>query len=379
MSKKVYLVLLGCFIQGAVCAQKEMAVLLSIQNTSGWACKNKLTAIPWQQIQAAWPQADTAHMMVTDNKGRQVAFQLEKGGSTTVQNLLVQVSVPAKSTLRLYVKRGTKKTFPPKVFGRLVPERYDDFAWENDRIAFRMYGKALEATTFNALGIDVWAKRTEKLVVDKWYKSEDYHTDHGEGLDFYGVGYTLGAGNNAPFVNDSLYHAKNFTKAEVLESGPLRFSFRLSYDAWLAGEKAVQKSMTITLDAGEQLNKIETEYSFEDSSLSIAAGINLKGSGGVQWLHEKENSIGYWLPKDSVNGTIGVGLVFPEPVVLKKAKGHLLAIKTLPRYQPFVYYAGAAWNKAGAITTAKDWFSYLQKFKQQAKHSLRITIKAVGK
>ena len=42
-----------------------------------------------------------------------------------------------------------------KVFGRHVPERKDDFAWENDRIAFRMYGPALEADGEISSGIDV--------------------------------------------------------------------------------------------------------------------------------------------------------------------------------------------------------------------------------
>ena len=30
-----------------------------------------------------------------------------------------------------------------RVFGRFVPERKDDFAWENEYAAFRMYGPAL--------------------------------------------------------------------------------------------------------------------------------------------------------------------------------------------------------------------------------------------
>ena len=32
----------------------------------------------------------------------------------------------------------------PKVYGRHVPERKDDFAWENEYAAFRMYGPALK-------------------------------------------------------------------------------------------------------------------------------------------------------------------------------------------------------------------------------------------
>ena len=32
-----------------------------------------------------------------------------------------------------------------KVYGRYVPERKDDFAWENEYAAFRMYGPALKS------------------------------------------------------------------------------------------------------------------------------------------------------------------------------------------------------------------------------------------
>jgi len=31
-----------------------------------------------------------------------------------------------------------------RAYGRFVRERFDDFRWENDRIAHRMYAKALE-------------------------------------------------------------------------------------------------------------------------------------------------------------------------------------------------------------------------------------------
>jgi len=31
-----------------------------------------------------------------------------------------------------------------RAYGRSVRERFDDFCWENDRIAHRMYAKALE-------------------------------------------------------------------------------------------------------------------------------------------------------------------------------------------------------------------------------------------
>lgn len=54
-----------------------------------------------------------------------------------------------RQTLSLMKKQitfteGTPSQNESKVYGRFVPERYDDFAWENDKIAFRMYGKSLE-------------------------------------------------------------------------------------------------------------------------------------------------------------------------------------------------------------------------------------------
>src|SRR5687767_4261811 len=51
---------------------------------------------------------------------------------------------------------------------RAVPERADDFAWENDLAAFRVYGPALRSKPENS-GIDCWLKRVEYPIIDKWY------------------------------------------------------------------------------------------------------------------------------------------------------------------------------------------------------------------
>ena len=65
-----------------------------------------------------------------------------------------------------------------------------------------VYGPALKATGEISNGMDFWAKRIEGLI-DKWYENDlsgvaSYHTDHGEGLDYYKVGRTLGLGMTAP-------------------------------------------------------------------------------------------------------------------------------------------------------------------------------------
>jgi len=82
-----------------------------------------------------------------------------------------------------------------------VRERRDDFAWENDRVAHRMYGAALETWVQEPLtssGVDVWVKRTPRLVINDWYLVDDYHRDTGEGADLYSVGRTRGAAETDP-------------------------------------------------------------------------------------------------------------------------------------------------------------------------------------
>ena len=34
------------------------------------------------------------------------------------------------------------------------------------------------------MGMDAWSKRTNRLILDEWYKLNNYHKDNGDGLDF---------------------------------------------------------------------------------------------------------------------------------------------------------------------------------------------------
>ena len=60
-------------------------------------------------------------------------------------------------TLLATISLATAGAVEPKTFCRFVPERSDDFAWENDKIAFRAYGPALSASAENS-GIDCLPK-----------------------------------------------------------------------------------------------------------------------------------------------------------------------------------------------------------------------------
>jgi len=53
-----------------------------------------------------------------------------------------------------------------KVMARFVPERADDFVFENNLIAGRFYGQALEGNPTSP-GLDIWVKLPGKLVADE--------------------------------------------------------------------------------------------------------------------------------------------------------------------------------------------------------------------
>ncbi len=367
---------LAFVLPASILAQTKATI--TIQNNSDLERKESIVAIKWETILSHYPQIDTTNFVVMNQATkRQIPFQLEHLGQKSVQNLLVQVDIKAKSTLSLSIQKGKPETFVAKTYARFVPERKDDFAWENDKIAFRAYGKALEKEKDNAYGFDVWVKRTDRMILDERYKLADYHVDHGDGLDYYHVGFTLGAGNMAPFVKDTIRYSGNYQLWKILDNGPLRSTFQLNFDSWNAGGIKVSATKTISIDAGSQLNRIENVYTFDDAKpMPVVVGIIKRPETGIISLNEQQGIMGYWEPTLGKNGTTAVGTILTTPVtnILVDA-AQLLAKTTVQNNKPIVYYTGAAWDKAGKITNSKEWFDYLNNFNQQIKTPLVVSVK----
>jgi len=360
-----------------VLAQVENKVEISVINNSTVNFNQHIVNVPWKDLLQKYPTIDTANFKILyASTKKEIPFQLEYQGEPSIQNLLIQVDVAAKSEVKFYLQKGRPTAIPSKTYCRYVAERKDDFAWENDNIAFRMYGKALEGTKENAYGIDVWVKRTDKLVLNERYKKADYHVDHGDGMDYYHVGFSLGAGNIAPYINDSIFYSKNYRQWKVMDNGPLRSSFQLSFDEWDVAGRMVKMVKTVSLDASSQLSRVEVNYSSSNKdSLPVVVGIIKRKEQGTILLDEQNGIMGYWEPQHPAHGTTGTGTVFLQPVVkMKVSNDHLLTLLTTNTDKPFVYYTGAAWNKAGIITNAQNWFSYLQLFQQQLQLPLQAKL-----
>lgn len=374
MKKIIGFLLLSSGLYSPAMAQTKATI--TITNPSKSDRVNAVVPVSWSNLTAKYLGMDTAGFKVVNSvTKKEIPFQLERRGQAIVQNLLLQVNLKANGSVKLSIVPG-KPAAPVKMtYGRYVPERFDDFAWENDKVAFRMYGKSLEGRKDNAFGTDVWVKRTSKLVINDWYKTGDYHTDHGDGMDYYSVGLTLGAGDIAPYVKDSVIFSKNYHYWKVLDNGPLRTTFELGYDAWNVEGKPVKVTKTISLDAGSHMNRVEAVYTYNGDTLPLVVGIVKRAAPGTILMDEQQGILGYWEPQHGADGTTGVAtIVTGEKLRMDTDKVHLLTHTVAKNNQALVYYNGSAWSKGNEITTANAWFSYLNNFKQQLELPLKVSV-----
>ena len=270
----------------------------------------------------------------------------------------------------------TPKTEEQKVMARAVPERADDFVFENNLIAGRIYGKALEGNP-TAPGIDIWVKMPGKLVADEWYAAAQqdpnyYHHNHGDGKDCYKVAVSLGAGASVPVIDGQLaYPATNYRSYEIVKQTPDTVEFVLSYPEWKAGDVTVSLDKKISVYADSYFCKVEDSYSFSGAdNLTVAAGvfrhpeqqtIEKEHTGADRyaiWEHASDQSIE---PED---GMLGVAVYVPgcESVSVTEDGMHGLCSKSVKPGETFSYWFGSCWSKAD-IKTAEDWFALVDSLK----------------
>lgn len=370
--KKIWLSVLTIAAVAQAYGQKYIQVINGSGNN-----RKELISIPYEKFTSHF-DVDSI-FTVKDEKGNIIPHQLEKLGGNYPVNVLLQVDLIAKSKLKLSVDNIASPAIVNKTFARYVPERFDDFAWENDVLAFRMYGKALEGRADDAQGLDVWAKRTDKLVIDKWYKTGDYHKDHGEGLDYYSVGQTLGAGDIGLYINGKLQFTKHYRKYKVLDNGPLRTTFQLDFDAEHVDGQNITFSKIYRLDAGSNFNKVTLQFeNKEKATTPIAIGIVKRKEEKPKLTFSKSlSSLTYWEPEIKSNGQIGVGVIVPEKRVqfVNDNPAQALLITHVKNDIDFVYYNGAVWNRAGKVTDQKEWNKAVETYKENLKKPLKTELK----
>jgi hypothetical protein len=324
----------------------------------------------------------TKPFILKNENGEEVGYQLVFDNNNVVSGFIFQANVKANSSVIYSITEGNPTPTKAKTFGRFVPERKDDFAWENDFAAYRMYGPAL-AKENPSNGVDYWAKKTDELIVDEFYNGElknglSYHRDRGHGLDFYKVAHTLGCGGVSLYVNDSLWVGNHYDAFKVIENGPLRTVFTLTYDSVKVGNDFYKETITITATAGSLLNKAVVTYSGKNGKIKIASGIYLhdgKGelksnpSNGV--LAYAENAVSEF---GEPSGRNYVGVVVPEKVAEINKANHALLVTDYKAGSAFTYYFGGGWN-AYKFPSDADWFKAVEDFQIKISNPLKIKLK----
>src|SRR6266478_9131091 len=185
-------------------------------------------------------EKDLEKIHVKDSSGKEVLCQAVDTDYDDYHKpdiVIFQADFAPKETKTFTVTSGKKHEYSKddfRAYGRFVRERFDDFAWENDRIAHRTYGKALETWAGEPLTsstIDIWSKRTPRMVIDEWYMLDNYHSDSGQSADFYSAGASRGCGGNGLWADDKLWVSRNFAVSRVLADGPIRVMLELVYEA----------------------------------------------------------------------------------------------------------------------------------------------------
>src|SRR5919106_466825 len=336
--------------------------------------------------QALTPLAekDLMKLHVFDGSGKEILSQAVDTDYDDYHKpdiLIFQADFAPNETKTFTVTAGKKREYTKddfRAYGRFVRERFDDFAWENDRVGHRTYGKALrtwKGEPLTSSAIDIWSKRTPKLVINDWYMVDNYHVDLGEGVDAYSAGPTRGVGGGGIWANEQLYIPTNFVDSRVLTNGPIRVMFELVYDAFDANGVQVSQVLRVSLDAGSQLNHFQPTYRAQ-SPLSVAIGFK-KVKDEQREVNAERGWVTIWQTVDKNLGMQGLAVVLNAADVDKlaeDARNNLIVLKP-PTSFPMSYWAGFAWDRAGHITSAEAWKKYVDEFAERLRSPIEITVK----
>ena len=372
----------------------------------------------------ATPKKGEAYI-VKNKRGQQIGSQITHDGL-----LLIDASVRPHGSATYYVSIG--KPYQQKVYvtGALYKIRKDDIAWENDRCAYRVYGPALQKTGERSFGTDIWVKNTPDTVVYERYVKDmngnikgdkidakvralkkqgkalqtqlkslqaesnevdiltSFHLDHGNGLDPYRVGATLGLGAPSLMVGKNQVLPYCYKDYRILDNGPLRFTVELAYNPSTVGDmKNVVEHRIISLDKGSNFNKMTVWYDGLNTPTDFATGFPIHEEDTETKTFAKDY-VSYADPTDNIevnNSQVYVGVLFPEGIdhtyyqlFDKKhdgATGHALGLKRgLKNGEKYSYYFGAAWSKYDVRSYA-EWQIRIKDYLDALKNPLQVEIK----
>lgn len=327
-----------------------------------------------------------------ENSKLQVTQTIDNDNDGIMDAILFQPKIAANSEKTyeiITVSESEKPKAEELCYSRFVPERTDDYTWENNRVAFRVYGPVAqkmieEGTPGGTLssGVDAWLKKVEYPIINNWYKKNSerpgaYHEPSPEGLDNFHVGTSRGVGGIAIKQDSTYYYSKNYTTWKTITTGPIRTSFYLEYESWDAGGKVIKESKLISLDLGSNLSKFTT---FLEGTNTVSAGLTLHEKDGEVSGNIENGWVSYWQPH--ADSEIGTAIVSDKSTFIDFEKYDTEAKDLSNAYahlkvksNEVIYYAGFAWKESGQFENKEEWEDYLNMFSAQINTPLEVVFK----
>lgn len=250
----------------------------------------------------------------------------------------------------------------PKTYVRFVEERKEDIAWENDRVAFRIYSRLIGDKRMS--GVDYWAKSVDYSIIDGWYKNDSegrsYHHDYGEGCDFYTVGKNCGLGGSAIYMDGRLVPSQTYANYRINRNDNDHIDFLLQYQPFEAGGVTFYDTKRIEMVLGTNYYKVtQTVESSNGEDLVLAVGLSTFGNEEVKIQKEKglvsiveelaapEGAVIYNLDNEKMTTlTLHSAIVANPSAVMDITKigSNEVVLLKVRSNQPVVYYVGAGWT-----------------------------------
>ena len=368
--------LLGLIISSS-CSQKEKRSLIIVKNTLDIERSFEIVELTKDFLKVE----DLSALGIQDeDTGKlQVTQLVDTNDDGVMDQILFIPKVPAnfyKKYVLVTIDNNQREKAPELCYSRFVPERIDDYTWENDKVAFRVYGPTAQKMVEDgnpsgtlSSGVDAWLKKVSYPIINKWYKKTtegtgSYHKDTGEGLDNFHVGASRGVGGIAVKVDSSYYYSKNYVKYKTITTGPLRTSFYLEYEDWDAAGNTIKESRVMSLDLGNNLTRFIISL---EGVNDIYSGLTLHDRKGIVSGDSDKGWLSYW--EDLERSEIGTGIIAKKNTFLgfevndsnvkdlSNAYAHLKV-----ENNQVVYYAGFGWKESGQFKNKEDWENYLGMF-----------------
>ena len=115
--------------------------MAEVTNETDLERNSETVEIAWGDLRRAGVTAD--NVVVTTEEGEQIPSQVIFDSAGEPVTLLFQATVAPAASTSYRIEAGEREAYEPQAYGRYVPERADDYAWENNLVAYRIYGPAL--------------------------------------------------------------------------------------------------------------------------------------------------------------------------------------------------------------------------------------------